>query len=149
MKFLYLLTLLVLAIPITQLAHAQNILDQIGQTFNDLTSGMMGGGNTTNQTSSTNSSNSSSTGQSINGSSNQSTNESASQPPNELNQGIANITELENATGSNKQIFANNTDIASNVTLGQGMEKSQLGDTIPGEQEAKYEGQVLQNATQS
>ena len=37
MKYLSLLLLSVLFIPIVQVAHAQNIVDQIGQAFTDLT----------------------------------------------------------------------------------------------------------------
>ena len=46
MKYLSLLLLSVLFIPLVQVAHAQNIVEQIGQAFNNLTSGMMGGNQT-------------------------------------------------------------------------------------------------------
>ena len=68
MKYLSLLLLSVLFIPIVQVAHAQNIIDQIGSAFSNLTSGMMGG-NQTNQTSSTGSSGGSSNQTSSTGSS--------------------------------------------------------------------------------
>ena len=46
MKYLSLLLLSVLFIPVVQVAHAQNIVEEIGQAFNNLTSGMMGGNQT-------------------------------------------------------------------------------------------------------
>ena len=60
---------------------------------------------------------------------------------------ISNISDIEKATGSNKQIFLNNTDIDSDVTTLQGMEKSQLGNAIPGEQGMILEGEIIRNAT--
>ncbi|MGD9671856.1 MAG: hypothetical protein AB7U98_00080 [Candidatus Nitrosocosmicus sp.] len=65
----------------------------------------------------------------------------------EVARGISNISDIENATGSNKQIFANNTDIDSNVTTLQGMEKSQLGNAITGQQDVILEGDIIRNAT--
>jgi hypothetical protein len=65
----------------------------------------------------------------------------------EVARGISNISDIENATGSNKQIFANNTDIDSDVTTFQGMEKSQLGNIVPGEQGTIFEGEIISNAT--
>jgi hypothetical protein len=69
------------------------------------------------------------------------------QSTSQMIQGITNISDIENATGSNKEIFANNTYIDSNIITLQGMEQSQLGNTIPGEQNTSFEGQRLQNAT--
>ena len=46
MKYLSLLLLSVLFIPLVQVAHAQNIVEEIGQAFSNLTSGMMGGNET-------------------------------------------------------------------------------------------------------
>jgi hypothetical protein len=105
MKYLSLLLLSVLFIPIVQVAHAQNIIDQIGSAFSNLTSGMMGGGNQTNETSSTGSSGGSS---------------------NETSSGIGSIQELQNLTAGNQELLANNTSVAGeNSSLGQGMEQEQ------------------------
>ncbi len=57
MKYLSLLLLSVLFIPIVQVAHAQNIVEEIGQAFNNLTSGMMGGNQTAGNASSAGSGN--------------------------------------------------------------------------------------------
>ena len=57
MKYLSLLLLSVLFIPIVQVAHAQNIVEEIGQAFNNLTSGMMGGNETSGNASSAGSGN--------------------------------------------------------------------------------------------
>lgn len=125
-----------LFIPITQMAYGQNILDEIGQAFNNLTGS---GNNNINQTTSNNTSSSNSATQPSNSTSNQSNTGQ--------DQGLSNVTDVENSTGSNKQVFTNNTEIDSSITLGEGMEKSQLGNEIPGEQGTKYEGQALQNVT--
>ena len=104
MKYLSLLLLTVLFIPIVQVAHAQNIIDQIGSAFSNLTSGMMGG-NQTNETSSSGSSGGSS---------------------NETSSDIGSFQELQNLTGGNQEILANNTSVVGdNSSLGQGMEKEQ------------------------
>ena len=104
MKYLSLLLLSVLFIPIVQVAHAQNIIDQIGSAFSNLTSGMMGG-NQTNETSSTGSSGGSS---------------------NETSSDIGSIQELQNLTAGNQEILTNKTSIAGeNSSLGQGMEREQ------------------------
>ncbi len=66
---------------------------------------------------------------------------------NETSRGFSNITDVETATGSNKEMFANNTDIDSDITTGQGMEKSQLGNTIPGQQGTILEGGIMNNLT--
>jgi hypothetical protein len=117
MKYLSLLLLSVLFIPIGQVAHAQNIIDQIGSAFSNLTSGMMGG-NQTNETSSTGSSGGSSNETSSTGSSGGSSNETSS--------GIGSIQELQNLTGGNQELLANNTSVAGeNSSLGQGMEQEQ------------------------
>ncbi|HKU84005.1 MAG TPA: hypothetical protein VJP58_08180 [Candidatus Nitrosocosmicus sp.] len=103
MKYLSLLLLSVLFIPIVQVAHAQNIVEQIGQAFNNLTSGMMGG----NQTSG-------------NG------NASSSNSGNQTSQGVGSIQELQNLTSGNQEILANNTSLSGgNTSLGQGMEEEQ------------------------
>ena len=61
---------------------------------------------------------------------------------------ISNITELEKLTGDNRAIIFNNTDISNPIlTLARGLEKSQTGDLIPGEQGTIFEGQILQNIT--
>ncbi len=118
MKYLSLLLLSVLFIPIVQVAYAQNIIDQIGSAFSNLTSGMMGG-NQTNQTSSTGSSGGSSNQTSSTGSSGGSSNQTSS--------GIGSIQELQNLTAGNQELLANNTSVASeNSSLGQGMEKEQF-----------------------
>ena len=104
MKYLSLLLLSVLFIPLVQVAHAQNIIDQIGQAFNNLTSGMMGG-NETNQTSS-------------NGSSAGSSNQTSAD--------IGSFQELQNLTSGNQEMLANNTSLlGANTSLGQGMEQEQ------------------------
>ena len=118
MKYLSLLLLSVLLIPIVQVAHAQNIIDQIGSAFSNLTSGMMGG-NQTNETSSTGSSGGSSNETSSTGSSGGSSNESSSD--------IGSFQELQNLTGGNQELLANKTSVAGeNSSLGQGMEKEQF-----------------------
>ncbi len=66
---------------------------------------------------------------------------------NESAQGFSNLTDVEKATGSNKEIFANNTDIDSDISTTQGMEKSQLGNALPGQQGTILEGGILQNLT--
>lgn len=66
---------------------------------------------------------------------------------NETSRGFSNVTDVETATGSNKEMFANNTDIDSDITTGQGMEKSQLGNAILGEQGTILEGGILNNLT--
>ncbi len=143
MKYLSLLLLSVLLIPIVQVAHAQNIIDQIGSAFNNLTSGMMGG-NQTNETSSTGSSGGSSNETSSTGSSGGSSNETSSTgssggssnetsstgssggSSNETSSGIGSIQELQNLTAGNQEILTNKTSIAGeNSSLGQGMEQEQ------------------------
>jgi hypothetical protein len=107
----------VLFIPIVQVAYAQNIIDQIGSAFSNLTSGMMGG-NQTNETSSTGSSGGSSNETSSTGSSGGSSNETSSD--------IGSIQELQNLTAGNQEILTNKTSIAGeNSSLGQGMEREQ------------------------
>jgi hypothetical protein len=62
--------------------------------------------------------------------------------------GIANITELEKLTGNNRAIILNSTDISNpKLTLAKGLEKSQTGELIAGEQGTIFEGQILQNVT--
>jgi hypothetical protein len=130
MKYLSLLLLSVLFIPIVQVAHAQNIIDQIGSAFSNLTSGMMGG-NQTNETSSTGSSGGSSNETSSTGSSGGSSNETSSTgssggSSNETSSGIGSIQELQNLTAGNQELLANNTSVAGeNSSLGQGMEREQ------------------------
>ena len=104
MKYLSLLLLSVLFIPIVQVAHAQNILDQLGQTFSNLTSGMMGGSGA-NETSS-------------NGSSTGSANETSTD--------VGSFQELQNLTSGNQELLTNNTSLSGeNTSLGQGMEQEQ------------------------
>ena len=67
-------------------------------------------------------------------------------PPRE--EGIGSFQELENLTGENKAVIMNNTNIAApNATTAEGMEKSQLGQGIPGEQGTILEGEIIENAT--
>lgn len=113
MKYLYLLLLSVMFIPISQVAYGQNIIDQIGQAFNNLTSSMSGG-NQTNQSSTNGSSGASSGGNSSGGSDNQSA------------QDVGSIQELQNLTSGNQELLTNNTDISpDNASLSQGLEKEQ------------------------
>ena len=101
MKYLSLLLLSVLFIPIVQVAHAQNIVEEIGQAFNNLTSGMMGGNETSNNASSAGSGN-------------------------ETAQDVGSIQELQNLTSGNQEALANNTSLSGgNTSLGQGMEQEQ------------------------
>jgi hypothetical protein len=124
------LLLSVLFIPIVQVAHAQNIIDQIGSAFSNLTSGMMGG-NQTNETSSTGSSGGSSNETSSTGSSGGSSNETSSTgssggSSNETSSDIGSFQELQNLTGGNQELMANNTSVSGdNSSLGQGMEQEQ------------------------
>ena len=130
MKYLSLLLLSVLFIPIVQVAYAQNIIDEIGQAFSNLTSGMMGG-NQTNETSSNGSSAGSSKETSSNGSSAGSSNETSSNgssagSSNETSTDIGSFQELQNLTAGNQEILTNNTSLAGdNSSLGQGMEQEQ------------------------
>ncbi|TVP41309.1 hypothetical protein [Candidatus Nitrosocosmicus arcticus] len=138
MKYLSLLLLSVLFIPLVQVAHAQNIIDQIGQAFNNLTSGMMGG-NETNQTSSNSSSSSagsanqtsSNSSSSSAGSANQtSSNSSSAGSANQSSTDVGSFQELQNLTSGNQEMLSNNTSIAGeNTSLGQGMEKEQFVET--------------------
>ncbi len=112
MKYLSLLLLSVLFIPIVQVAHAQNIVEQIGQAFNNLTSGMMGGNQTAGNASSAGSGNQTAGNASSGGSGNQTD--------------VGSIQELQNLTSGNQEILTNNTSVAGgNTSLGQGMEKEQ------------------------
>jgi len=47
MKYLLLILLLVLIIPINQVIYAQSIVDEISQVFDNLTSGLLGNKDTT------------------------------------------------------------------------------------------------------
>jgi len=117
MKYLSLLLLSVLFIPIVQVAHAQNILDQLGQTFSNLTSGMMGGSGA-NETSSNGSSTGSANETSSNGSSTGSANETSTD--------VGSFQELQNLTSGNQELLTNNTSLSGeNTSLGQGMEQEQ------------------------
>ena len=156
MKYSVLLILSVLLIPIVaQSAYAQNIVDEIGEAFNDLTSGLMGDNNTNessgNASNSTNTENQSTNGTS-NANSNSNSNSTATGNDSESNQssskdGIGSIQELQNLTTGNQQLLENGSSISNNVSLLQGMEKSQLGDSVVGNQDAKFEGSALDNAT--
>jgi type IV secretory pathway TrbL component len=148
MKYLSLLLLSVLFIPIVQVAHAQNIVEQIGQAFNNLTSGMMGGnqssGNSNasssssgNQSSGNSNASSSSSGNQSSGNSNASSsssgnqssgnsNASSSSSGNQSSQDVGSIQELQNLTSGNQEILTNNTSLSGgNTSLGQGMEEEQ------------------------
>lgn len=149
MKLAILIAFAVMLLPLTQAVYAQNILNQIGQAFDNLTSGITGGNNGNSSSSPGNNSSQNSTGQTTNATSNNGSSQSTKgQSTGEVAQGISNISDIENATGSNKKIFANNTDIDSNVTTLKGMEKSQMGNIVPGEQNTTFEGGKLQNITQ-
>jgi hypothetical protein len=114
MKYLSLLLLSVLFIPIVQVAHAQNIVEQIGQAFNNLTSGMMGGNQTSGNATSAGSGNQTSGNATSAGSGNQ------------TSPGIGSIQELQNLTSGNQELLTNNTSLSGgNTSLGQGMEKEQ------------------------
>ncbi|KAA2281119.1 hypothetical protein [Candidatus Nitrosocosmicus sp. SS] len=103
----------VMFIPISQVAYGQNIIDQIGQAFNNLTSSMSGG-NQTNQSSTNGSSGAGSGGNSSGGSDNQSA------------QDVGSIQELQNLTSGNQELLTNNSDISpDNASLSQGLEKEQ------------------------
>ena len=109
MKYLYLLLLSVIFIPISQVAYGQNILDEIGQAFNNLTTGMMGG-NQTNQSASS-------------GSANQS---ASSGSANQSDPAIGSIQELQTLTSGNQELLANDSSIApENNSLGTGLEREQ------------------------
>jgi hypothetical protein len=114
MKYLSLLLLSVLLIPIVQVAHAQNIVEEIGQAFNNLTSGMMGGNQTSGNASSAGSGNQTSGNASSAGSGNQ------------TSEGVGSIQELQNLTSGNQELLTNNTPITGeNTSMGQGMEQEQ------------------------
>lgn len=152
MKYPFILILSVLLIPIaSQSVYAQNIIGEIGEAFNNLTSGLMGDNNT-NQSSSNVSNSTNGGDQSTNGTSNSSSNSNSTNNQSELSQpsndgGIGSFQELQNLTSGNQQLLENGSSIGNNVSLLQGMEKSQLGNSIPGNQDAKFEGDVLDNAT--
>ena len=163
MKYLTLLLLSVLFIPIVQVAHAQNIIDQIGSAFSNLTSGVMGG-NQTNETSSTGSSGGSSNETSSTGSSGGSSNETSSTgssggssnetsstgssggssnetsstgssggSSNETSSDIGSFQELQNLTGGNQEFLANNTSLSG--------DNSSLGQGMEQEQYVEPENQ--------
>jgi len=114
MKYLSLLLLSVLFIPVVQVAHAQNIVEEIGQAFNNLTSGMMGGNETSGNASSTGSANQTSGNASSTGSANQTSTD------------VGSFQELQNLTSGNQEIMSNNTSLSGgNTSLGQGMEQEQ------------------------
>lgn len=146
MKYLYLLVLSVLLIPaVSHTAYAQNFMGEIGEAFNNLTSGLMGDEDNANQ-SSKNVSNSNASSQTVNEtSSSNSSNQSGSNQS--TDDGIGSFQELQNLTSGNQKLLDNGSSIGNNVSLLQGMEKSQLGDSIMGDQDAKFEGNALDNAT--
>ncbi len=116
MKYLYLLLLSVIFIPISQVAYGQNLLDEIGQAFNNLTTGMMGG-NETNQSASSGSANQSASS----GSANQSASSGSANQSD-----VGSITELQNLTSGNQELLANDSSIApENNSLGTGLEREQ------------------------
>ena len=118
MKYLYLLLLSVIFIPISQVAYGQNILDEIGQAFNNLTTGMMGD-NQTNQSASSGSANQSASS----GSANQS---ASSGSANQSDAGVGSIQELQNLTSGNQELLQNGSSIApENNSLGTGLEREQ------------------------
>jgi hypothetical protein len=118
MKYLYLLLLSVIFIPISQVAYGQNILDEIGQAFNNLTTGMMGD-NQTNQSASSGSANQSASS----GSANQS---ASSGSANQSDASVGSIQELQNLTSGNQELLQNGTSIApENNSLGTGLEREQ------------------------
>lgn len=64
----------------------------------------------------------------------------------EMGKGISNLTDLNKSLGSNSEILSNNSNIDSdNSTLSKGLEKSQLGNEIPGNQGTIMEGGILSN----
>jgi len=127
MKYLSLLLLSVLFIPIVQVAHAQNIVEEIGQAFNNLTSGMMGGNETSGNASSTGSANETSGNASSTGSANQTSgNASSTGSANQTSTDVGSFQELQNLTSGNQEIMSNNTSLSGgNTSLGQGMEQEQ------------------------
>ena len=151
MKYLSLLLLSVLFIPIVQVAHAQNIVEQIGQAFNNLTSGMMGGNQTAGNASSAGSGNQTAGNASSAGSGNETAGNASSAGSGNQTAGnassagsgnqtagnassagsgnqtdVGSIQELQNLTSGNQEILANNTSLAGgNTSLGQGMEQEQ------------------------
>ena len=153
MKYSFLLILSVLLITIlAQPVYAQNIVSEIGEAFDNLTSGLMGDENNTNQSSGNDPNSTDTGGQSNNGTSNASPNSTATGNQSESNQstsedGIGSIQELQNLTSGNQQLLENSSSISNNVSLLQGMEKSQLGNSIGGNQNAEFEGDILDNAT--
>lgn len=67
---------------------------------------------------------------------------------NETAAGFSNITDVEKSTGSNRAIFLNNSDISNpGLTVAEGLEKSQLGNKIAGQQDTIMEGAILNNIT--
>jgi len=140
MKYLSLLLLSVLFIPIVQVAHAQNIVEEIGQAFNNLTSGMMCGNETSGNASSTGSANQTSGNASSTGSANQTSgnasstgsanqtsgNASSTGSANQTSTDVGSFQELQNLTSGNQEIMSNNTSLSGgNTSLGQGMEQEQ------------------------
>ena len=123
MKYLYLLLLSVMFIPISQVAYGQNIIDQIGQAFNNLTSGMMGG-NQSNQSSTNGSSGASSSSNSSGATGDNASGGTGNQSAQE--QDIGSIQQLQNLTSGNQELLTNNTSVApENASLSQGLEKEQ------------------------
>jgi hypothetical protein len=80
----------------------------------------------------------------------QKTNISGSQPSsvsstnNTNTTAIGTVKQLQKAAGNNTQIIMKNKDIGNpNATTLKGMEKSQMGNVIPGNQGTTFEGQQL------
>ncbi|HYF98826.1 MAG TPA: hypothetical protein VD815_01915, partial [Candidatus Saccharimonadales bacterium] len=96
-----------LFIPISQVAYGQNIIDQIGQAFNNLTSGVMGGNEANQSASSGGSANQSA---SSGGSANQSASSGGS--ANQSGQGVGSFQELQTLTTGNQELLENNTSVA-------------------------------------
>ncbi|VFJ13371.1 hypothetical protein [Candidatus Nitrosocosmicus franklandus] len=129
MKYLYLLLLSVILIPVSQVAYGQNIIEEIGQAFSNLTGGMMGDNQTNQSASSGGASNQSA---SSGGASNQSassggaSNQSASSGGASNQSDIGSVEELQALTSGNQELLTNNTSIApENNSLGTGLEREQ------------------------
>ena len=79
-----------------------------------------------------------------NASESQSSPTSASSNNNTNATAIGNVEQLQKAAGNNTQIIMKNKNIGNpNATTLKGMEKSQMGNVIPGNQGTTFEGQNL------
>lgn len=67
---------------------------------------------------------------------------------NETGAGFSNVTDLAGLTNENQPFLQGDRPVSAPVGTLEGMEKSQLGNAIPGNQNTILEGEVMQNVSQ-